>query len=465
MQTSNSPTRQRLGQNNGTPGRPAGMALLQHAAAARAALQEIMADPDHGAAALCSETRMAHLLQDFLPDAPREAAILVSAARNRVASALCDNVAQGMDTATAVRIAAAAFAEASMIRPEACDWAVTELALALGLPGPAPAAANEGQNTPPRGPDAAAQGAAPTVVPAVRPEPVSPAHWPGRAPSADVRPAGGTKRSRPKIIAFAAGAAAALALIAGLVSWAPWATPPVLRPTGLATGTSSASSVSISWAAPPTGPAPDRYVVSRDGKVIDSVPGTITRYRDRGLAPATEYRYQVTAVRGSTRSPRSAILADSTITPTVSAATLRGPWAVRYHVLKSGGGTFATGTRWTDSWQFTPHCPSGPCSVQLSGVITGPGNFTPMPFTATLTRHGAVYTGTTSAHIVNCNGPTHPVRSTLSFRITLSGAGVEHRAWTATSWTGTLVLSSPYTSGGALYCAAQTVTTSIASNH
>jgi hypothetical protein len=87
-----------------------------------------------------------------------------------------------------------------------------------------------------------------------------------------------------------------------------------------------------------------------------------------------------------------------------------------------------------------------------------------MPFTATLTRAGAVYTGTSSAHIENCDGNTHPIRSTLSFRLTLSSAGADNRAWTASSWTGTMVLSSPYTSAGAEYCAAQTVTTTLSSS-
>lgn len=473
MNTSNAPTRQHPSQSSITPGRPAGRpaatTFLEHAAAARAALREIMSDRENGAAALSSESRMANLLQDFLPDAPREAAILVAAARNRVASALRDNAAQGMDTATAVRIAAAAFAEATMIRPEACEWAVSELALALGLtvPGtPGPHGPIAGPCVPPQGLDGPANGAAAATI---RPVPDQP-----DAAGTAARPAGpqfaasltapGTARRRPKAAALVTAAAAALAVIAGLVIWAPWASPPVLRPAGLAASTSSTSSVTFSWSGPAAGPAPDRYVISRDGEVIGSIRGTITRYRDRALAPATTYHYQVTAVRDATRSRRSAILTASTVTPPVSAAILDGSWTVGYRVVRSPGGTFATGTRWADTWQFKPRCPSGPCAVELSGVITGPGNFKPMPFTATLTRAGAVYTGTSSAHIENCDGNTHPIRSTLSFRLTLSSAGADNRAWTASSWTGTMVLSSPYTSAGAEYCAAQTVTTTLSSS-
>lgn len=106
---------------------------VEHAAEARAALHAIVSDPDHGVAALSDEKVLTSLLKDLLPDAPRETAILVAAAQNRVTVALRESVAQGLDAGTAIRLAAAAFARATLFMPEACDWAVSELALALGL--------------------------------------------------------------------------------------------------------------------------------------------------------------------------------------------------------------------------------------------------------------------------------------------------------------------------------------------
>jgi hypothetical protein len=106
---------------------------VEHAAEARAALHAIVSDPDHGVAALSDEKVLTSLLKDLLPDAPREAAILVAAAQSGVTLALRESVAQGLDAGTAIRLAAAAFAQATLFMPEACDWAASELALALGL--------------------------------------------------------------------------------------------------------------------------------------------------------------------------------------------------------------------------------------------------------------------------------------------------------------------------------------------
>lgn len=110
---------------------------FEHAAEARAALRAIVSDPDLGLAALSSEKVMANLLKDFLPDAPRETAILVAAAGHGVAASLRERMAQGMDAGTAVSLATSSFAEAVPFVPGACEWAVSEIALALGLSLPA----------------------------------------------------------------------------------------------------------------------------------------------------------------------------------------------------------------------------------------------------------------------------------------------------------------------------------------
>lgn len=108
----------------------------EHADQARAALSAIVADPGLGVAALCSGTLAANALEDLLPDAPRERAVLVMAAKAALAQALLDHIAQGLDAATAIGLTSASFEATSPLDPQACRWVVTELAVALGLTAP-----------------------------------------------------------------------------------------------------------------------------------------------------------------------------------------------------------------------------------------------------------------------------------------------------------------------------------------
>ena len=113
---------------------------------AQNALRAIVSNPAYGVAALSSATIMANLLKDLLPDAPREVSILVAAAEAGVAGQLRDRVSQGMDVGTASAVVAGSFAASTPFRPEACTWAVSEMARALGLSSAAPG--------PPQGPSA-----------------------------------------------------------------------------------------------------------------------------------------------------------------------------------------------------------------------------------------------------------------------------------------------------------------------
>jgi len=100
---------------------------------AQNALRAIVSNPVYGVAALSSSQMMANLLKDLLPDAPREVSILVAAAEAGVASNLRDRVSQGMDVGTASAVVAGSFAASTPFKPEACSWAVSEIAGALGL--------------------------------------------------------------------------------------------------------------------------------------------------------------------------------------------------------------------------------------------------------------------------------------------------------------------------------------------
>ncbi|HEX9064173.1 MAG TPA: hypothetical protein VF843_03645, partial [Streptosporangiaceae bacterium] len=100
----------------------------------KAALTSIVSDPDYGAPALSSRRAMESLLKDLLPDRPRDAAILVAAAEYGIAASLSERVErEGMDASVAVRLVAASFSQATAFTPEACQWAATELADALGM--------------------------------------------------------------------------------------------------------------------------------------------------------------------------------------------------------------------------------------------------------------------------------------------------------------------------------------------
>src|SRR5262249_23355299 len=145
--------------------------------------------------------------------------------------------------------------------------------------------------------------------PATRPPPADP---PAAAPPAAIPPAAAPSPPppppRPRAWAappIAAAPAVVRGLLAGLLIWAPWKSPPLLRPAGLTAGPSTTSSVAFRWSRPATGPPPERYVIRRDGHVVGSVPGTVTSYRGTGLAPATAYRYPVAAAGGGQRAAPS----------------------------------------------------------------------------------------------------------------------------------------------------------------
>jgi hypothetical protein len=128
---------------------------------AQNALRAIVSNPVYGVAALSSSQMMANLLKDLLPDAPREVSILVAAAEAGVALNLRDRVSQGMDVGTASAVVAGSFAASTPFKPEACSWAVSEIAGALGLSRPAAGPA-PGSSIPP-GSSVPGGGAPPTI--------------------------------------------------------------------------------------------------------------------------------------------------------------------------------------------------------------------------------------------------------------------------------------------------------------
>src|SRR5215471_3166674 len=282
---------------------------------------------------------------------------------------------------------------------------------------------------------------------------------PGAPVPAGAVPAPVGRRRRKWVIPVAVIAGVVvLGLVAGLVIWAPWKSPPLLRPAGLAAGPSTTNSVAFRWAPPATGPAPDKYVILHEGQVIGSVRGTVTSFRVTGLAPATSYQYRVAAVRGGKRSALSAVLVVRTVTPPVSAARLEGPWTVSLKIVKGAGSLKGGRQRWAESWLATPKCAAGPCDVLLSGRVNG------LKFKTTLTRSGDVYRGRMAGNIFPCGSGSgsFPIRSRMRIRITVTAAHPDNLAWTASSWAGTMAVAAPYTSSGNFFCTASHQTLSLA---
>src|SRR5580693_6819281 len=121
------------------------------------ALRTIAADPQYGAEALSNAQMLTNLLKDMLPDAPREANVLITAAGAGVPAALQGYLAQGMDVGTATQLAAGTLAERTALTSDACAWATSSLATAL-LPLTGPVASGSGPVASGSGPVASGSG-------------------------------------------------------------------------------------------------------------------------------------------------------------------------------------------------------------------------------------------------------------------------------------------------------------------
>ena len=234
---------------------------------------------------------------------------------------------------------------------------------------------------------------------------------------------------------------------------------PAPSPRGLATVSTTVDSVSLRWTPPAADRAPDRYAVLRNGVTIGYVPGTGLSYRDKGLSPATAYAYSVAALWADHRSAPSGDLAVRTVAPPPSAARLQGSRDVRMTVLSAGGGSLSARATLFSAWLFRPLCARGACDTRLVGDIGGDGYISHF-FRMRLVKHGAVYTGTTRAHITHCGG--RDVRNRVTTRIRIREGLTESGDWVASRWDGTVTVSSPYTvAGGNRYCPAQRFTLSL----
>jgi hypothetical protein len=108
----------------------------EHEGEARVALHAIVSDPVYGPDALSSVKTLSNLLQDFLPDAPRETGLLIAAASAGLPDKLRQHIDQGLDHATAIRLVSGYLANRTAFTEAACTWVATEVANALRFPDP-----------------------------------------------------------------------------------------------------------------------------------------------------------------------------------------------------------------------------------------------------------------------------------------------------------------------------------------
>ena len=246
------------------------------------------------------------------------------------------------------------------------------------------------------------------------------------------------------------------AVIAVIVT-SPGKNPPVLRPAGLTADSAGLSAVAFRWSGPASGPVPDRYEILRNGRRAGYVPGSITFYRDTGLAPASSYAFQVIAIRDGRLSARSAVLTVATVTPPVSAAVLAGTWYAQYKLTSVVNFSWIKARSWTETWKFTPACGAGTCAVLLSSGGSGNEN----AFTVSLARSGSVFTGSVPVrNFAYCKASSSSMPTTMTIRMELKNAGVTGTTWAATSWSGTATMKVSATRK----CTAGTVVTAVGSS-
>ena len=220
-------------------------------------------------------------------------------------------------------------------------------------------------------------------------------------------------------------------------------TPP-LQPTGLGVRHETTSSLEIAWSGPATGPAPGGYEILRNGSERATVPGSVTSYTDKGLAPDTEYSYQVIAITGSKQSQASAALTSArTSKPPLSAAVLSWDGLVREKMISINPAEksypIQPGSSTQDNWTIAPDCSSGACDATLTGAYDG------HDITTKLTRSGTHYSGTAElADVYSCGGNKNELYSgTLNINITVNSADTRAGVWTATSFYGQETVNIP----------------------
>ena len=218
-------------------------------------------------------------------------------------------------------------------------------------------------------------------------------------------------------------------------------------PVGLSV-TANYSQAKLRWKPSPLGPTPSKYTIYNGSTEVMSLSGTTTSYTDEALLPGTAYKYSVVAQWGSHKSRRSALVVGS-----VEAAPLTSSVQVQVTptYVPSGATGAAVGHGSGYSWDFQPDCEANSCTMTVNAEIPATGGKY-FPFSIGLTSSGAGYTGSIKkSKLTACS--TVGVTDTVTVTLTPSKGDISNGAWGR--FTGTVVVSAPYTSvGGGYYCPA-----------
>lgn len=230
-------------------------------------------------------------------------------------------------------------------------------------------------------------------------------------------------------------------------------TPP---PVNVTQGKQTYTSVVINWDPAPKAPAPTTYTIYNGSNIIGTVNGSTTTYTASDLVPGSTYQITVTEQWGNTASDPSAAVTAATLK-----APLSGSVSVNFKVtaVPSGSSGLTKGETWGDTWQFTATCSSAQCQLSDSAELAPP-NLKATPFTVALKPTAAGYAGSSKAQFSSCGSVKD--QDSISLTLRPNSGGVSGGAWV--KWSGTMVISAPYTKASSTtFCPAQSWTVGLTS--
>jgi hypothetical protein len=228
-------------------------------------------------------------------------------------------------------------------------------------------------------------------------------------------------------------------------------------PVGLSV-TANYSQATLHWKPSPLGPAPSKYTIYNGSSEVMALPGTTTSYTDGGQSPGAAYKYSVVAQWGSHKSRPSAPAVGAVLSPPLNSGV---QVQVTPTYIPSGATGATLGTAYGYSWNFQPTCEAKACTMTVEAKIpTLAGKY--YLFAVDMASNGAGYSGNfTRAKLTECS--TVGVSGTITVTITPAKGQISNGAWG--DWTGTVVVSTPYTSvGGGSYCPASNWNFSLSGN-
>jgi Fibronectin type III domain len=220
-------------------------------------------------------------------------------------------------------------------------------------------------------------------------------------------------------------------------------------PTGV-TATATYTTVTLNWKPSSLGPTPSQYTLLNGGNVVATLPGTTTSYTATGQSTNSPFQFTVVSHWGSHASAPSSSTTGSTLSAPLndSAANV----TVTPTSVPSGATGATIGTGFPFTWSFSPSCTVSDCTLSTSANVPTSGNHY-YPFTVTLRGSGPHLSGTTTTQFSTCN--TAATNDTVRVNLSTNAATISNGAWAA--WSGTIAISSPYTTAsGGYFCPAET---------